>query len=56
MLAANTSVDKVNVKIKNYIKTKNKESNVELFFKTMVNLICIRIGIMENKREEGLSM
>jgi ABC-type antimicrobial peptide transport system permease subunit len=31
MLAANTSVDKVNAKIKNYIKTKNKESNVELF-------------------------
>jgi len=31
MLAANTSVDKVNAKIKNYIKTKNKKSNVELF-------------------------
>ena len=31
MLAPNTSVDKVNAKIKNYIKTKNKESNVELF-------------------------
>ncbi len=31
MLAANTSVDKVNAKIKNYIKTKNKDSNVELF-------------------------
>lgn len=31
MLAANTSVDKVNAKIKDYIKTKNKDSNVELF-------------------------
>jgi putative ABC transport system permease protein len=31
MLAANTSVDKVNAKIKNYIKTKDKTSNVELF-------------------------
>ena len=31
MLAANTSVDKVNAKIKNYIKTKHKDSNVELF-------------------------
>ena len=31
MLAPNTSVDKVNAKIKNYIKTKNKDSNVELF-------------------------
>jgi ABC-type antimicrobial peptide transport system permease subunit len=31
MLAANTSADKVNAKIKNYIKTKNKDSNVELF-------------------------
>ncbi len=31
MLAANTSVDKVNAKIKGYIKTKNKDSNVELF-------------------------
>lgn len=31
MLAANTSVDKVNARIKNYIKTKKKDSNVELF-------------------------
>jgi len=31
MLAPNTSLDKVNAKIKNYIKTKNKDSNVELF-------------------------
>ena len=31
MLKPNTSVDKVNAKIKNYIKTKNKDSNVELF-------------------------
>ena len=31
MLAPNASVDKVNAKIKNYIKTKDKESNVELF-------------------------
>ncbi len=31
MLAPNASIDKVNAKIKNYIKTKNKESNVELF-------------------------
>ena len=31
MLSANTSVDKVNAKIKNYIKTKHKDSNVELF-------------------------
>ncbi|MBD2751566.1 ABC transporter permease [Spirosoma validum] len=31
LLAPNTSVDKVNAKIKNYIKTKNKDSNVELF-------------------------
>ncbi|MBD2700719.1 ABC transporter permease [Spirosoma sp. BT702] len=31
MLAPNASVDKVNAKIKNYIKTKNKDSNVELF-------------------------
>lgn len=31
MLAKNADVDKVNAKIKNYIKTKNKNSNVELF-------------------------
>jgi putative ABC transport system permease protein len=31
MLSGNTSVEKVNAKIKNYIKTKNKDSNVELF-------------------------
>lgn len=31
LLAENTSIDKVNAKIKNYIKTKNKDSNVELF-------------------------
>ncbi|GAB4021940.1 ABC transporter permease [Spirosoma migulaei] len=31
LLAQNASVDKVNAKIKNYIKTKNKNSNVELF-------------------------
>jgi len=31
MLAPNTSLDKVNAKIKNYIKTKNKDSKVELF-------------------------
>jgi len=31
MLKPNASVDKVNAKIKNYIKTKNKDSNVELF-------------------------
>jgi len=31
MIAPNTSIDRVNAKIKNYIKTKNKESNVELF-------------------------
>ena len=31
MLKENTSVDVVNAKIKNYIKTKNKDSNVELF-------------------------
>jgi putative ABC transport system permease protein len=31
LLSENTSVEKVNAKIKNYIKTKNKESNVELF-------------------------
>jgi hypothetical protein len=30
-MAPNASIDKVNAKIKNYIKTKNKESNVELF-------------------------
>src|SRR5215813_10659765 len=31
MLAPNTTVEKVNAKIKGYIKTKNKDSNVELF-------------------------
>lgn len=31
MLARNADVDKVNAKIKDYIKTKNKDSNVELF-------------------------
>ena len=31
MLAQNASIDKVNAKIKKYIKTKNKDSNVELF-------------------------
>ncbi|HEY6503044.1 MAG TPA: ABC transporter permease [Chitinophagaceae bacterium] len=31
MLAPNVSIDKVNAKIKDYIKTKNKESNVDLF-------------------------
>jgi predicted permease len=34
MLAANTSVDKVNAKIKGYIKTKNKDSNVDLFLQS----------------------
>src|SRR4030095_5477860 len=31
LLAPNASVDKVNAKIKNYIKSKKKDSNVELF-------------------------
>jgi putative ABC transport system permease protein len=31
LLAPNANIDKVNAKIKDYIKTKNKESNVELF-------------------------
>lgn len=31
MLKENTKVDQVNAKIKNYIKTKNKDSNVDLF-------------------------
>lgn len=31
MLAPNASIDKVNAKIKNYIKTKKSDSNVELF-------------------------
>ena len=31
LLAPNTSVDKVNAKIKGYIKTKDKKSNVDLF-------------------------
>jgi len=31
MLAPGVSVDKVNAKIKNYLKTKEKESNIELF-------------------------
>ncbi|MVM32892.1 FtsX-like permease family protein [Spirosoma sp. HMF4905] len=31
LLAQNASIDKVNAKIKNYIKTKNKTSNVDLF-------------------------
>jgi len=31
MLGPNASSDKVNAKIKNYLKTKNKDSNVELF-------------------------
>ena len=31
LLAPNASIDKVNAKIKGYIKTKNKESNVDLF-------------------------
>ncbi len=31
MLKPNTSVEKANAKIKDYIKTKNKESNVQLF-------------------------
>ena len=31
MLAQSASIDKVNAKVKNYIKTKNKDSNVELF-------------------------
>lgn len=31
MLARNVDIDKVNAKIKGYIKTKNKDSNVELF-------------------------
>ena len=31
LLAPNTSVDKVNAKIKGYIKTKDKQSNVDLF-------------------------
>jgi len=31
MLAPNASIEKVNAKIKNYLKTKNKDSNVELF-------------------------
>jgi putative ABC transport system permease protein len=31
MLAPGSNVDKVNAKIKNYLKTKNKDSNIELF-------------------------
>ena len=31
MLAKNADVDKVNAKIKNYIKTKNKNSNIDIF-------------------------
>ncbi len=31
LLSKNASIDKVNAKIKNYIKTKEKESNVQLF-------------------------
>jgi ABC-type antimicrobial peptide transport system permease subunit len=31
LLAKNADIDKVNAKIKNYIKTKNKDSNVDLF-------------------------
>lgn len=31
LLAPNASVDRVNAKIKDYVKTKNKDSNVELF-------------------------
>ena len=31
LLAPNVSIDKVNAKIKNYVKTKNKDSNVDLF-------------------------
>jgi len=31
MLAPNASIEKVNAKVKNYLKTKNKDSNVELF-------------------------
>ncbi|GAB2577621.1 ABC transporter permease [Spirosoma areae] len=31
LLAPNVSIDKVNAKIRNYVKTKNKDSNVELF-------------------------
>jgi predicted permease len=31
LLSENTSVEKANAKLKNYIKTKNKDSNVELF-------------------------
>lgn len=34
MLAKNTSLEKVNAKIKGYIKTKNKDSNVELFLQS----------------------
>ena len=35
MLAPNASVDKVNAKIKNYIKTKVEQSNVELFLQNV---------------------
>ncbi|WP_018617748.1 ABC transporter permease [Spirosoma luteum] len=31
LLAPNVSIEKVNAKIKNYVKTKNKDSNVDLF-------------------------
>ena len=34
MLAKNASLDKVNAKIKGYIKTKNKDSNVEIFLQS----------------------
>lgn len=34
LLAKNASLEKVNAKIKNYIKTKNKDSNVELFLQS----------------------
>jgi putative ABC transport system permease protein len=36
MLSANADPAKVNAKIKNYIKTKNKDSNVELFIQNYV--------------------
>ncbi|HAO48076.1 MAG TPA: hypothetical protein DCR35_01475 [Runella sp.] len=34
LLAKNASLEKVNAKIKNYIKTKNRDSNVELFLQS----------------------
>ncbi|HEY1054659.1 MAG TPA: ABC transporter permease, partial [Emticicia sp.] len=59
MLNRNASLDKVNAKIKGYIKTKNKDSNVELFLQPYEDVYLYsnyKAGIQDGGRIEYVKM